>query len=74
MIEFEKFSKIIKDIRFLKQDEINEVQELIDIQKAYTNLFKRGEMREIHKIAEHNQRMLDGLLVLKEVIADFVEE
>lgn len=70
----EKIDKIITVVRFLTQDEIDEMQELINNQKTFMHPFKRGEMRKTHKVAEHNQKMLDELLVLKEVIEDFKEE
>ncbi|MGC9339523.1 hypothetical protein [Listeria ivanovii] len=70
----EKIDIIMKAVRFLTQDEIDEMQELIDNQKTFMHPLKRGEMRKTHKIAEHNQRMLNELLVLKEIIEDFEEE
>ncbi|EAE8321806.1 hypothetical protein BOQ21_02570 [Listeria monocytogenes] len=69
-----KMNRIITDIRFLKQDEIDEIQQMINDQKAYTHPFKRKEMKKTHDIAEHNQRMVDGLIALKNIIEDFEEE
>ncbi|AIS61344.1 hypothetical protein [Listeria ivanovii] len=70
----EKIDLIMGAVRLLTQNEIDEMQELIDNQKTFIHPFKRGEMRKTHKIAEHNQRMLNELLVLKEIIEDFEEE
>ncbi len=70
----EKIDLIMGAVRLLTQNEIDEMQELINNQKTFIHPFKRGEMRKTHKIAEHNQRTLNELLVLKEVIDDFEEE
>ncbi|EKZ5139150.1 hypothetical protein QMH00_000049 [Listeria monocytogenes] len=66
-------NRIITDIRFLKQVEIDEIQQMINNQKTYVHPFKRKETKKTHAIAEHNQRMVDGLIALKNIIEDFEE-
>ncbi|EKZ0536220.1 hypothetical protein ACUE9N_000037 [Listeria monocytogenes] len=68
-----KMNRIITDIRFLKQVEIDEIQQMINNQKAYIHPFKQKEMKKTHDIAEHNQRIVDGLIALKNIIEDFEE-
>lgn len=69
-----KINSIIADIRGLTQDEIDEAINTIASQKNYNHPFKRGKVAEIHRIAEHNEQMINGLIALKEIIEDWEEE
>jgi hypothetical protein len=69
-----KINSIITDIRGLSQDEIDEAINMITSQKKYNHPFKRGKVAEMHRIAEHNEHMINGLIKLKETIESWEEE
>ncbi|HAC4847981.1 TPA_asm: hypothetical protein GZV06_15030 [Listeria monocytogenes] len=64
----DKFAVILRDVKFLKQSDIDKIQNIINDQKTYMHPFNQKEM---HKIAKRNQRILDGIIVLKHIIEDF---
>ncbi|MBC1353800.1 hypothetical protein HB837_15420 [Listeria innocua] len=63
----DKFGVILKDVTCLKQSEIDEIQNIINDQKTYTH---PDMQKEMHKIAKQNQRVLDGIIALKNIIED----
>lgn len=66
----EKICGIAESIMTVTDDDIAEMQEVIDGQRRYNNPLRIATTARQHMLAEHNQRVLDGIVALRKVIAE----
>lgn len=63
-----KIYKICEDVLKITDTEVNELREIARNQLAYNHPFKMATARRQHALGQHNNKVLDKLLELKEVI------
>ena len=66
----EKICDIAEAIMSITDNDIKETQEMIDGQRRYNNPLSIATTARQHMLAEHNQRVLDGIVALRKVIAE----
>ena len=66
----EKICDIAEAIMNITDNDVAEAQELIDGQRSYNNQLRMATTARQHMLAEHNQRVLDGMVALRKVIAE----
>ena len=66
----EKICDIAEAIMIITDNDVAEAQELIDGQSSYNNPLRMATTARQHMLAEHNQRVLDGIVALRKVIAE----
>ena len=66
----EKICEIAEAIMNITDNDIAEMQEVIDGQRRYNNPLRIATTVMQHMLADHNQRVLDGIVVLRKVIAE----
>ena len=66
----EKICDIAEAIMSITDNDVAEAQELIDGQRSYNNPLRMATTARQHMLAEHNQRVLDGIVALRKVIAE----
>lgn len=63
-----KIYKICEEVLTVSEDEIKELRDIAAGQKEYMQPLKMATTRRQHELGEHNDKVLDKLLELKEVI------
>lgn len=66
----EKICEIAEAIMNITDNDVAEMQEVIDGQREYNNPLRMATTARQHMLAEHNQRVLDGIVALRKVIAE----
>lgn len=66
----EKICDIAEAIMNITDNDVAEMQEVIDGQHEYNNPLRMATTARQHMLAEHNQRVLDGIVALRKVIAE----
>ena len=66
----EKICDIAEAIMSITDNDVAEAQELIDGQRSYNNPLRMATIANVRMLAEHNQRVLDGIVALRKVIAE----
>ena len=66
----EKICEIAEAIMNITDNDIAEMQEVIDGQRRYNNPLRIATTARQHMLAEHNHRVLDGIVALRKVIAE----
>lgn len=66
----EKICDIAEAIMNITDNDVKDAQELIDGQREYNNPLRMATTARQHMLAEHNQRVLDGIVALRKVIAE----
>lgn len=64
----EKICDIAEAIMNITDNDVAEMQEVIDGQRNYDNPLRMATTARQHMLAKHNQRVLDGIVALREVI------
>ena len=65
----EKICEIAEAIMNITDNDVAEAQEMIDGQRSYNNPLRMATIANVCMLAEHNQRVLDGIVALRKVIA-----
>lgn len=65
----EKICDIAEAIMNITDNDVAEAQEMIDGQRSYNNPLRMETTANVRMLAEHNQRVLDGIVALRKVIA-----
>ena len=66
----EKICDIAEAIMNITDNDVAEMQEVIDGQRNYDNPLRMATTARQHMLAKHNQRVLDGIVALREVITE----
>ena len=66
----EKICEIAEAIMNITDNDVAEAQEMIDGQRSYNNPLRMATTANVRMLAEHNQRVLDGIVALRKVIAE----
>ena len=66
----EKICDIAEAIMNITDNDVAEMQEVIDGQRNYDNPLRMATTARQHMLAKHNQRVLDGIVALRKVIAE----
>lgn len=66
----EKICEIAEAIMNITDNDVAEAQEMIDGQRSYNNPLRMATTAKVHMLADHNQRVLDGIVALRKVIAE----
>ena len=66
----EKICDIAEAIMNITDNDVAEMQEVIDGQRNYDNPLRMATTARQHMLADHNQRVLDGIVALRKVIAE----
>ena len=66
----EKICDIAEAIMSITDNDVAEMQEVIDGQRNYDNPLRMATTARQHMLAKHNQRVLDGIVALREVITE----
>ena len=66
----EKICEIAEAIMNITDNDVAEAQEMIDGQRRYNNPLRMATTARQRMLAEHNQRVLDGIVALRKVIAE----
>lgn len=66
----EKICDIAEAIMNITDNDVAEMQEVIDDQRNYDNPLRMATTARQHMLAKHNQRVLDGIVALREVITE----
>ena len=66
----EKICDIAEAIMSITDNDVAEAQELIDGQRSDNNPLRMATTARQHMLAEHNQRVFDGIVALRKVIAE----
>ena len=64
----EKICEIAEAIMNITDNDVAEAQEMIDGQRSYNNPLRMATTANVRMLAEHNQRVLDGIVALRKVI------
>lgn len=62
--------KICEDVLQITEDEIAEIREIAEGQKSYFNPLKIATMGWQQELGEHNEKVLEALINLKNVVAE----
>lgn len=66
----EKICDIAEAIMSVTDNDVAEAQEIINGQRSYNNPLRMATTDRQHMLADHNQRVLDGIVALRKVIAE----
>lgn len=66
----EKICDIAEAIMSITNKDVDEMQLIIDGQRKYNNPLRIDTTARLHMLADHNQRVLDGIVSLRKVIAE----
>ena len=66
----EKICDIAEAIMSTTDNDIKETQEMIDGQRRYNNPLRMATTARQRMLAEHNQKVLDGIVALRKVIEE----
>ena len=66
----EKICENAEAIMNITDNDVAEAQEMIDGQRSYNNPLRMATTAKVHMLADHNQRVLDGIVALRKVIAE----
>lgn len=66
----EKICDIAEAIMNITDNDVDEMQEVIDGQREYNNPLRMATTARLHMLADHNQKVLDGIVALRKVIAE----
>ena len=65
--------KVCKDVLKIKDEEVEEMREVIKGQKEYSHPFKNATAKWQHELGEHNEKVLNKVLELKALIESGAE-
>lgn len=66
----EKICDIAEAIMSITDNDVAETQEMIDGQRRYNNPLRMATTARQRMLAEHNQKVLDGIVALRKVIEE----
>ena len=66
----EKICDIAEAIMSITDNDVAETQEMIDGQRRYNNPLRMATTARQRMLAEHNQKVLDGIVALRKMIAE----
>ena len=66
----EKICEIAEAIMNITDNDVAEAQEMIDGQRRYNNPLRMATTARLRMLAEHNQKVLDGIVALRKVIEE----
>lgn len=66
----EKICDIAEAIMNITDNDVADMQEIIDGQRRYNNPLRMVTTSRYRMLADHNQRVLDGIVALRKVIAE----
>lgn len=65
-----RIMKIALEIMEIQDEDISEIEDIIEQQKTYDNPLRMATTAQQNQLAIHNQRVLDKILELRDIIAE----